>query len=870
MIYYSLLTTTRKSQLAIEYGYRVRFESPATWVFWVHASNEARFEQGFRDIANQVKVLGCQDPKVNIFGLVENWLGDDKRGKWLLILDNVDDNQLLCPFSVAKNEDQKNSRTDTLTKPLWEYIPKSRNGSVIITSRTKEVALKIVDHKDLIEVKPMEQSEALELLQKNLDQPDESQEGQQLVNALELMPLAIVQAASYIQNRAPRCSVSKYLKDFQGSDRKATALLIQEADHSSRDWEAKNSILITWQLSIDYIRQSKPSAAGLLSLMSFFDRQGIPENLIRHQPKASYNSDPELPDDPSDGGISEYDADSEFEDDIRMLRDYSFISISKNSTSFRMSRLVQLTTRAWLKSYGEIDQWRERFISNLYQEFPISPYENWGKCRSLFPHVRSAMSQRPKSRDSLFKWATLLYRGAWYASQSGSVANTRDMAAKSREQRVILLGPEHEEALDSLAMLAIAYRLEGRWEEAERLEVQVLETRKMKLGADHPDTLTGMANLASTYRNQGRWVEAERLEVQVLETRRQTPGLEDLHTLGFSSEAAVRNRHVGSVDSDSSIENDSVFSAPVSMPSTRSLDSAREEMNSLLIQEFANLLNEDGVIFSLLLIGVSKDSVGFERMRNNFRRLLKHFANNLKAEILSESHQDLRRFISSYSAMITRELFAMVPIDDQPNIKPHDFKTENGITSVEKRLADERKVESYLQSLHRSGPAPQTSEVIQVLDPDDEESDQDSVAEEAGEDDPYEGNLQNLDQMKHFILESTAYQILYRRLVDFIEPSLNSRFRDLVSRWSNPEHKNHADAARYKLRNLATELQHVSPRGIQFERDENSSRFFRFMSHCQYLIERWTGEPWDWWPLPHCLRPLAESETRLRWECVSL
>ncbi|KAJ5900176.1 uncharacterized protein N7473_004246 [Penicillium subrubescens] len=94
-----------KSQLAIEYGYRVRFESPATWVFWVHASNEARFEQGFRDIANQVKILGRQDPKVNIFALVENWLRDDNRGKWLLILDNVDDDQLLYPFSVATEMD---------------------------------------------------------------------------------------------------------------------------------------------------------------------------------------------------------------------------------------------------------------------------------------------------------------------------------------------------------------------------------------------------------------------------------------------------------------------------------------------------------------------------------------------------------------------------------------------------------------------------------------------------------------------------------------------------------------------------------------------------------------------------------------------
>jgi hypothetical protein len=71
--------------------------------------------------------------------------------------------------------------------------------------------LKIADHKDLIEVKPMEESEALELLQRKLDQPRESDESQQLVNALELMPLAVVQAAIYIRNRAPRSSISQYL-----------------------------------------------------------------------------------------------------------------------------------------------------------------------------------------------------------------------------------------------------------------------------------------------------------------------------------------------------------------------------------------------------------------------------------------------------------------------------------------------------------------------------------------------------------------------------------------------------------------------------------------------------------------------------------
>ena len=48
----------------------------------------------------------------------------------------------------------------------------------------------------------------------------------------------------------------------------------------------------------------------------------------------------------------------------------------------------------------------------------------------------------------------------------------------------------------------------------------LLETRKRVLGADHPNTLTSMSNLASTYRQQGRWKEAEELEVPLLETRK--------------------------------------------------------------------------------------------------------------------------------------------------------------------------------------------------------------------------------------------------------------------------------------------------------------------------------------------------------------
>ena len=57
--------------------------------------------------------------------------------------------------------------------------------------------------------------------------------------------------------------------------------------------------------------------------------------------------------------------------------------------------------------------------------------------------------------------------------------------------------------------LASTCRNQGRWDEAEKLEVDVMNAFKAKLGSDHPHTLISMGNLASTYWNQGRLDEAE-------------------------------------------------------------------------------------------------------------------------------------------------------------------------------------------------------------------------------------------------------------------------------------------------------------------------------------------------------------------------
>ncbi len=322
-------------------------------MLWAHAGSTARFEQSFRDIADYIEISGRQDPKANVFQLVHNFLRDGKSRRWLLILDNVDNPDLLSEAGDAGQRGQGTEVDGERRQPILAYLPQSQNGSILITSRSKDVALKLVEEKDIVAVQPMAAAHALSLFERKLGPLDQGDDTAELVAALEFMPLAIVQAAAYISQRSPRCSVQRYLVDYRKSDRKKTSLLNYEGGQLRRDWEAQNSIIITWQISFEYIRRKRPSASNLLSLMSFFDRQGIPEVLVRNRAEIGNGHRSQEDRDEHDGreeeednedNASEHSKDDGFEDDVQTLKDYSFLSISTDGT-FEMHALVQLATR---------------------------------------------------------------------------------------------------------------------------------------------------------------------------------------------------------------------------------------------------------------------------------------------------------------------------------------------------------------------------------------------------------------------------------------------------------------------------------------------------------------------------------------------
>ncbi|KAH7160580.1 hypothetical protein B0J13DRAFT_581474 [Dactylonectria estremocensis] len=499
-----------KSQVAIQFAHHIRDTSPQTSVFWVHASSKPRFEEAYRSIADNLQLSKRNDPSVDVLGLVRDWLQKEEAGPWLMVLDNVDDVNLFYPSSSAGRDGaichpaDENPAALIVQQPLAVFLPKCRNGIILVTSRSMDAAEKLTgSHKAVYRITAMDDAQALQLFRNKLQGDSDKTAAVDLLRALDYIPLAITQAAAYINRRAPRISVKTYLDAFRESDKKKSSLLNSDAGDLRRDETVSNSVVTTWQVTLEQISRERPSAANLLSLMSFFNPQGIPEFVLHN-----YKGD--LEDNMDRGEESD-----EFEDDLDVLRGYSLVSVTATRDVCEMHSLVQFCTRAWLSVVNDAERWRGVFLWAMSRHFPHGAFETWPTCQMLLPHIESILEEEPPEKD-LQQWVHLLTNCAWYKLTTGSYTVAEKLCDKAVNTGKRVLGEEHPGTLASMANLASTYRNQGRWKEAEELEVRVMEVMETVLGEEHPSTLTTMANLALTYRNQGRWEEAEELQAKEL------------------------------------------------------------------------------------------------------------------------------------------------------------------------------------------------------------------------------------------------------------------------------------------------------------------------------------------------------------------
>ncbi|GAB7348809.1 hypothetical protein MBLNU459_g7526t2 [Dothideomycetes sp. NU459] len=546
-----------KTAIAIEYAYRCREADPNLSLFWVHASNTARFLESYTGIAERLKLAGWDDPKTDKLRLVHRWLSSEESGEWLLILDNLDDSAL-----VTRAESHA-AGIDKQPFTIPQYLP--QNGAIIITSRYKGAALPLVNNDSgfVVGVDVMEGTEAARLLQSRIGtKVAEEEELKGLAGELEYIPLAIAQAGAYI-TQSEMTSVATYLSDLRtGQDEQSRLLstiwtdLRRDTDSTSVDSEGDmNAVIRTWQTSFRQIEKQNPLAADLLARMSMFDRQNIPSMIL-------FDGNPDA---------------REYREALDLLLGFSFISKQTNKTSFDMHRLVQLAMKTRLKIHLDYELQREQALATFNKAYPADHrYENWPICATLEPHVDAIISDEDITRSASLDRASLLLKRAYYrmralgdSSKALTIAtevvsirplkNLGDHAAaisvgrQSAEGLQKSLGAEHDETLESQNVLAVAMMVAGRYKDATILQRTSLASSISLHGPEHPKPLTWMYNLVQSLNKQDLLEEAEELCNRVLEARTRLLGSEDPATLDSMGSLAKLVRKRGRLDEAESL-----------------------------------------------------------------------------------------------------------------------------------------------------------------------------------------------------------------------------------------------------------------------------------------------------------------------------
>jgi len=486
-----------KTQIALKFAYELRDKCPDCSVFWVPATNTDSMQEAYMEIGRQLRIPNVDKEQGNIQKLVQDHLSQESAGQWLLVFDNADD----IDMWIDKGANLTNPRG------LIDRLPKSRYGSIIFTTRSKSIAVKLAIS-NVIKVDKMDESAAKQLLSSSIiDQSllDDGQSALDLLEWLTFLPLAIKQAAAYINENA--ISLSEYLGLLQIKEQDIIEVLSEDFEDEGRYSGAKNPIATTWLVSFEQIRHQNSLAAEYLSFMSCVEPKDIPQSLL----PAIQSTNKSIK-------------------AIGTLVAYSFVTKRATDRSLDLHRLVHLATRNWLRMEKSLEDWTSKAVIRLNEVFPDDDDKNRSTWRRYLPHARYILEygfvkDSLKEREELlWKYGMCLYSDGRYVEAERSITQV----IKTQKQ---VLGAEHPDTLRSMNILTSTYGFQGRWKEAEGLGVRVMETRTRILGAEHPDTLASMYWLAMTYSRQGRWKEAEKLQTKDLEISKRVLGVKHLDTV---------------------------------------------------------------------------------------------------------------------------------------------------------------------------------------------------------------------------------------------------------------------------------------------------------------------------------------------------
>ncbi|KAL9611132.1 MAG: hypothetical protein Q9167_004212 [Letrouitia subvulpina] len=367
-----------KSQMAREVA--IVHQSVYTSIFWANAMSEDTLRSSYSQIAEQIPLPGA----LNINGRVGNgageiaiairsvlnWLEECENNRWLLICDNAD-NQTQGSDDQSNNELQRNAYN------IYDYIPQSSHGTILLTSRVASLARYLGG--TAIRIEAMNISESLYLLAKTSSRPLNEPGALEIVQKLSCYPIALSQAGKYIFEN--QIGSQKYLENYNN---RLSFLLKQNPN--KREYE-HGSISTTLMLSYDKLKVNNPTAAAFLSMCAYLSNGDIAWDLLRRESTdwGAVKSPPCLwiPHLPENWLDLIRDSEEDFNESVRALHELSFVRRNEEVDSVTIHPVVH----EWLARSNDPNA-RSQFLSVVADilAFNLGGYIAGPESRSI-PHV---------------------------------------------------------------------------------------------------------------------------------------------------------------------------------------------------------------------------------------------------------------------------------------------------------------------------------------------------------------------------------------------------------------------------------------------------------------------------------------------------
>lgn len=448
-----------KSQLALEYAHRMRESGRYQLAGWVRADSSVTVAE---DLAALAPLLGLPVDGTAAGEIAEQVVSALRsRRDWLVVFDNAQ------------------SPGD-----LVSMLPGGR-GHVLITSRNRAWS-GVATQVDLGE---FSRAEAVKFLCQRTGS-DEPEAAGELADKLGDLPLALAQAAAYIDMRS--ITICRYVELYR-----EPALARQLRDAGLDSTEYPESVARTWLLSFTQLSAEHPAAVELLRLCAFMDPDDIDLDLLSAGRKES-------------GEILASVLGNQLErtEAAGALAATSLVTVPAKD-HLRVHRLVQGVTRDQLDDH-QAAEWAKRALSFITAVLPSDPpedYRSWPVYAKLAPHIE-AVTEHASSYPFLADNISLLRKFGIYltASQQYKVARTIFERVLDLAEGAYGLGrPEVAIALGNLGGIQMQL---GDLEEARTNIERALAAFQEAYGPNHYEVARAFGNLSALQWQLGELEEA--------------------------------------------------------------------------------------------------------------------------------------------------------------------------------------------------------------------------------------------------------------------------------------------------------------------------------------------------------------------------